>query len=117
MRVEPLQFSMRYESVRILYLSQYFPPEVGATQTRAYEMARRGELVTPSHCGMTRSQNLTADRSYPSSDFRPQKISMRVLRVMPKNRSRARMVMQLATKPCVHACPTPAAPGRQWNLL
>jgi glycosyltransferase involved in cell wall biosynthesis len=24
----------------ILYLSQYFPPEVGATQTRAYEMAR-----------------------------------------------------------------------------
>ncbi len=25
--------------VRILYLSQYFPPEVGATQTRAYEMA------------------------------------------------------------------------------
>jgi glycosyltransferase involved in cell wall biosynthesis len=26
--------------MRILYLSQYFPPEVGATQTRAYEMAR-----------------------------------------------------------------------------
>jgi glycosyltransferase involved in cell wall biosynthesis len=26
--------------VRILYLSQYFPPEAGATQTRAYEMAR-----------------------------------------------------------------------------
>jgi colanic acid biosynthesis glycosyl transferase WcaI len=26
--------------LRILYLSQYFPPEVGATQTRAYEMAR-----------------------------------------------------------------------------
>ncbi len=25
--------------MRILYLSQYFPPEVGATQTRAYEMA------------------------------------------------------------------------------
>jgi colanic acid biosynthesis glycosyl transferase WcaI len=27
-------------TMRILYLSQYFPPEVGATQTRAYEMAR-----------------------------------------------------------------------------
>jgi glycosyltransferase involved in cell wall biosynthesis len=26
--------------MRVLYLSQYFPPEVGATQTRAYEMAR-----------------------------------------------------------------------------
>ncbi|MCB0006754.1 MAG: glycosyltransferase family 4 protein [Anaerolineales bacterium] len=26
--------------MRILYLSQYFPPEVGATQTRAYEMAK-----------------------------------------------------------------------------
>ena len=26
--------------MRILYLSQYFPPEVGATQTRAYEMTR-----------------------------------------------------------------------------
>ena len=25
--------------MRILYLSQYFPPEIGATQTRAYEMA------------------------------------------------------------------------------
>ncbi len=26
--------------MRILYFSQYFPPEVGATQTRAYEMCR-----------------------------------------------------------------------------
>ncbi len=26
--------------MRILYLSQYFPPEAGATQTRAHEMAR-----------------------------------------------------------------------------
>ncbi len=33
--------------MRILYLSQYFPPEVGATQTRAYEMAR--SLVTTGH--------------------------------------------------------------------
>jgi glycosyltransferase involved in cell wall biosynthesis len=36
--------------LRILYLSQYFPPEVGATQTRAYEMARylagQGHRVT-----------------------------------------------------------------------
>jgi colanic acid biosynthesis glycosyl transferase WcaI len=36
--------------MRILYLSQYFPPEVGATQTRAYEMARylakQGHRVT-----------------------------------------------------------------------
>jgi colanic acid biosynthesis glycosyl transferase WcaI len=33
--------------VRVLYLSQYFPPEVGATQTRAYEMARH--LVSAGH--------------------------------------------------------------------
>src|SRR5690349_19302068 len=26
--------------MRILYFSQYFPPEVGATQTRAWEMTR-----------------------------------------------------------------------------
>ena len=26
--------------MRIIYLSQYFPPEAGATQTRAYEMAK-----------------------------------------------------------------------------
>lgn len=26
--------------MRVLYLSQYFPPEAGATQTRAYEMAK-----------------------------------------------------------------------------
>lgn len=36
--------------MRILYLSQYFPPEVGATQIRAYEMAtgliRAGHQVT-----------------------------------------------------------------------
>ena len=34
-------------SVRVLYLSQYFPPEVGATQTRAHEMARA--LVAAGH--------------------------------------------------------------------
>jgi glycosyltransferase involved in cell wall biosynthesis len=33
--------------LRILYLSQYFVPEVGATQTRAYEMARY--LVSAGH--------------------------------------------------------------------
>ena len=33
--------------MRILYLSQYFPPEAGATQTRAYEMARN--LVLAGH--------------------------------------------------------------------
>jgi glycosyltransferase involved in cell wall biosynthesis len=33
--------------MRILYLSQYFPPEVGATQTRAYEMAHH--LATAGH--------------------------------------------------------------------
>lgn len=36
--------------MRLLYFSQYFPPEVGATQTRAYEMCRylasRGHAVT-----------------------------------------------------------------------
>jgi glycosyltransferase involved in cell wall biosynthesis len=36
--------------MRVLYFSQYFPPEVGATQTRAYEMCRylasQGHKVT-----------------------------------------------------------------------
>jgi colanic acid biosynthesis glycosyl transferase WcaI len=31
--------------MQILYLSQYFPPEAGATQTRAYEMARNLVLL------------------------------------------------------------------------
>lgn len=33
--------------MRVLYLSQYFPPEVGATQTRAFEMAHY--LVSAGH--------------------------------------------------------------------
>ena len=33
--------------MRILYLSQYFPPEIGATQIRAYEMAKN--LVAMGH--------------------------------------------------------------------
>jgi glycosyltransferase involved in cell wall biosynthesis len=33
--------------MRVLYFSQYFPPEVGATQTRAYEMCRY--LASHSH--------------------------------------------------------------------
>lgn len=33
--------------MRILYLSQYFPPEAGATQTRAYEMA--GHMIRLGH--------------------------------------------------------------------
>lgn len=31
--------------MRILYLSQYFPPEIGATQNRSYEMARQWVLL------------------------------------------------------------------------
>lgn len=34
-------------AMRILYFSQYFPPEIGATQTRAFEMASR--LVKMGH--------------------------------------------------------------------
>jgi colanic acid biosynthesis glycosyl transferase WcaI len=41
---------LKKKLLRILYISQYFPPEVGATQTRAFEMAsnlvRRGHRVT-----------------------------------------------------------------------
>ncbi|GBE26231.1 alpha-D-kanosaminyltransferase [bacterium BMS3Bbin03] len=40
----------RNPSLRILYISQYFPPEVGATQSRAFDMAyylsERGHKVT-----------------------------------------------------------------------
>src|SRR5574342_1417632 len=44
LKIPAIQYSitplLHQRSMRILYLSQYFPPEVGATQTRAYEMAR-----------------------------------------------------------------------------
>ncbi|MCG2754921.1 MAG: hypothetical protein L6247_05060 [Desulfobacteraceae bacterium] len=37
--------------MRILYLSQYFLPEIGATQTRAYEMDK-GLMRTGHHVTM-----------------------------------------------------------------
>jgi colanic acid biosynthesis glycosyl transferase WcaI len=52
--------------VRILYLSQYFPPEVGATQTRAYEMARH--LVLAGH----RVTMLTEVPNHPEGIIRPE---------------------------------------------
>ncbi len=51
--------------MRILYLSQYFPPEVGATQTRAYEMARY--LATQGH----RVTMLTEVPNHPSGIIPP----------------------------------------------
>lgn len=51
--------------MRILYLSQYFPPEVGATQTRAYEMARY--LVAHGH----RVTMLTEVPNHPSGIIPP----------------------------------------------
>jgi len=52
--------------MRILYLSQYFPPEVGATQTRAYEMARY--LVSAGH----RVTMLTEIPNHPSGIIPPE---------------------------------------------
>jgi len=52
--------------MRILYLSQYFPPEVGATQTRAYEMARY--LVSAGH----HVTMLTEVPNHPSGIIPPQ---------------------------------------------
>ncbi len=51
--------------MRILYLSQYFPPEVGATQTRAYEMAQ-GLLAAGHHVTM-----LTEVPNHPEGIIRP----------------------------------------------
>jgi colanic acid biosynthesis glycosyl transferase WcaI len=51
--------------MRILYLSQYFPPEIGATQTRAYEMARY--LVSAGH----RVTMLTEVPNHPSGIIQP----------------------------------------------
>jgi len=42
---------LSYLPMNILYLSQYFPPEIGATQTRAYEMAR-GLILAGHHVTM-----------------------------------------------------------------
>jgi glycosyltransferase involved in cell wall biosynthesis len=52
--------------MRLLYLSQYFPPEVGATQTRAYEMARH--LVSAGH----RVTMLTEVPNHPSGIITPE---------------------------------------------
>jgi colanic acid biosynthesis glycosyl transferase WcaI len=52
--------------MRILYLSQYFPPEVGATQTRAYEMAR-GLLAAGHQVTM-----LTEVPNHPEGVIRPE---------------------------------------------
>jgi len=52
--------------MRILYLSQYFPPEVGATQTRAYEMAQ-GLLAAGHHVTM-----LTEVPNHPSGVIPPE---------------------------------------------
>ena len=52
--------------MRVLYLSQYFPPEVGATQTRAYEMARY--LVSAGH----RVTMLTEVPNHPSGIIPPE---------------------------------------------
>jgi glycosyltransferase involved in cell wall biosynthesis len=52
--------------MHILYLSQYFPPEVGATQTRAYEMARG--LVQAGH----RVTMITEVPNHPSGIVPPQ---------------------------------------------
>jgi len=52
--------------MRILYLSQYFPPEVGATQTRAYEMARY--LVSAGH----QVTMLTEVPNHPSGTIPPE---------------------------------------------
>ena len=52
--------------MRILYLSQYFPPEVGATQARAYEMARY--LVSAGH----RVTMLTEVPNHPSGIIPPE---------------------------------------------
>lgn len=51
--------------MRILYLSQYFPPEVGATQTRAHEMAQG--LLAAGH-GVTM---LTEVPNHPEGIIRP----------------------------------------------
>ena len=52
--------------MRILYLSQYFPPEVGATQTRAYEMAQG--LIRAGH----RVTMLTEVPNHPEGIIRPE---------------------------------------------
>ncbi len=90
--------------MRILYLSQYFPPEAGATQTRAYEMAsnwvRLGHSVTM----------LTEVPNHPSGIISPEyrnKLSQRdhlagidVLRLWvaasPKKSFRSRMAFYLS---------------------
>jgi glycosyltransferase involved in cell wall biosynthesis len=52
--------------MRILYLSQYFPPEIGATQNRAYEMA--SNLVELGH----HVTMITELPNHPSGIFHPE---------------------------------------------
>jgi glycosyltransferase involved in cell wall biosynthesis len=52
--------------MRVLYLSQYFPPEIGATQIRAYEMAKN--LVAMGH----RVTMMTEVPNHPSGVIGPE---------------------------------------------
>ncbi len=52
--------------MRILYLSQYFPPEVGATQTRSYELAQG--LIQAGHAVTV----LTEVPNHPEGIIRPE---------------------------------------------
>jgi glycosyltransferase involved in cell wall biosynthesis len=52
--------------MRVLYLCQYFPPEIGATQIRAYEMAKN--LVAMGH----RVTMMTEVPNHPSGVIRPE---------------------------------------------
>jgi colanic acid biosynthesis glycosyl transferase WcaI len=90
--------------MRILYLSQYFSPEVGATQTRAYEMAsnwvRMGHSVTmlsevPNHpSGIIPPQY--RGRLYERSDLEGIDVVRVWVKASPKKNFRSRMLFYLS---------------------
>ena len=59
---------MKNKKLRILYISQYFPPEVGATQTRAFEMA--SNLVKMGHCVTVLTEFPNHPKGIISSEYR-----------------------------------------------
>ena len=65
-RLGAAPFALEEEPLKILFLTQYFPPEVGAPQSRIYEFARelmhRGHNVTI----------ITALPSYPQGEIYPE---------------------------------------------
>jgi hypothetical protein len=106
--------------MKVLYLSQYFPPEVGATQARAYDMAtgliRAGHQVTvltevPNHPeGIVRKEYRGCLWAHETVD------GVDVIRVWVRSRSRIFHPPPLYLSYMINATSRSSGPGRVRSL-